>query len=245
MIISDTFSSYRHTIACLPPILTLSKEQLLIESLLLKRIAPLELYYAPHNDVIFEQARLMVVGLTPGFHQMQLALAEAQAAIQAGDSDEQACIRAKRSARFAGAMRKHLIAMLDQLKLNEWLGVDSCSTMFEQSVDWMNSTSVLPYPAFLRNKNYNGSQPNLLKHEELRSYALNHMKKQLELLPRIPIIPLGKSVEGIMRLLASQHALDKRYVLWGFPHPSGANGHRHKQFTELEHQMKEQIAGWK
>jgi len=245
MIISDAFSSYRRTIASLPPILTLSKEKLLIEELLLTRIAPLELYYAPHNDVIFEQAKLMIVGLTPGFHQMQLALAEAQLAIVEGGSDEEACIRAKRSARFAGAMRKNLITMLDQLKLNEWLELESCLTLFEHHVDWLNSTSVLPYPAFLHQKNYTGSQPNLLKHEQLRSYAVQHMKKQLELLPHIPIIPLGKSVEGILRLLASQQALDERYVLWGFPHPSGANGHRHKQFIEEEERMKEQIKSWK
>lgn len=254
MIISDTFSAYRHTIASLPPILTLTKEELFIDKLLLKRIDPLELYYAPHNDVIFEQARLMIVGLTPGFHQMQIALAEAQAAIQEGDSDEHACLRAKRSARFAGAMRKHLISMLDELKLHEWLGLDSCLTLFEHKVDWLNSTSVIPYPAFLHQKNYTGSQPNLLKHEQLCSYAVNHMKHQLQMLsrmkrqpatmPHIPIIPLGKGVEGILQLLASERVVDEKYVLWGFPHPSGANGHRHKQFLTHRQQMIQQIASW-
>lgn len=244
MIISHTFSTYRHTIASLPPILSLTREELLVEDLMLTRIAPLDLYYAPHNDVIFEHARLMIVGLTPGFHQMQIALSEAQAAIQAGLSDEEACIRAKRSARFAGAMRHHLIDMLDQLNLHEKLGIDSCFTLFDQHIDWLNSTSVLPYPAFLQHKNYTGSQPNLLKHEQLSRYALSHMAKQLELLPGIPVIPLGKSVEGILRMLVAQHTLDERNVLWGFPHPSGANGHRHRQFSEQKQQMIQRVASW-
>lgn len=235
---------YRDIIASMPPIMELKKEELLIDALHVQSLAPLELYYAPHNDVVFQDARLVIAGLTPGFQQMQLALAEAQAAIQAGESDAAACYRAKRKARFAGPMRSNLIAMLDQLGVHKWLELDSSSSLFNEQAHLLNTTSIIPYPAFYKGRNYSGSQPSLLKHQPLCSYVQAHMRRQLQLLPNVPIIPLGRSVEGMMRLLVEQGLLAEELVLWGFPHPSGANGHRHQQFAEMRHSMSRQVEKW-
>ncbi|MFC6334057.1 hypothetical protein ACFP56_15625 [Paenibacillus septentrionalis] len=242
--IGKGFIRFRDIIERMPPIKSLTKEQLLTEDLLMERIEPLDIYYAPHNEVIMEHAKLMIVGLTPGFHQMKLALAEAQAAILEGDSDEQACMRAKQTARFAGVMRVNLITMLDQLGIDNWLGLNSCEDLFAQHAYWLNSTSVIPYPAFLHGRNYTGSQPHLLKHKMLTAYAKLHMHDQLEKVPSIPVIPLGKQVEGLLRLLVEDQVIDQQRILWGFPHPSGANGHRLRQFAEHLPSMSRQVTEW-
>lgn len=235
---------YREVIAGLPPVMTLKKDELLIKELHVQSLTPLELYYAPHNEVAFEEAKLLIVSLTPGFQQMQLALAEAQSAIWAGADDREACCRAKHKARFAGAMRQNLISMLDQLHIQHLLRLGSCADLFAGQAHLLNSTAIIPYPAFYNGRNYSGSQPDLLKSAPLCSYVVAHMKRQVKLLPHAPIIPLGRSVEDMMKLLVKQGIISESKVLWGFPHPSGANGHRHQQFANKQADMTAIIKRW-
>ncbi|WP_409276055.1 hypothetical protein V1499_10680 [Neobacillus sp. SCS-31] len=35
--------------------------------------------------------------------------------------------------------------------------------------------------------------------------------------------------------------LDSRHLVAGFPHPSGSNGHRHRQFAENKEKMRQEI----
>ena len=46
------------------------------------------------------------------------------------------------------------------------------------------------------------------------------------------IIPLGKSVDDILKDMCNRNILNHTNILFGFPHTSGANGHRRKQFEE-------------
>lgn len=46
------------------------------------------------------------------------------------------------------------------------------------------------------------------------------------------IISLGKTVEEVLEFMISEGFIKKEQCLLGFPHPSGANGHRKKQFDE-------------
>lgn len=46
------------------------------------------------------------------------------------------------------------------------------------------------------------------------------------------IIPLGKAVEEVLEFMIGEGIIKKEHCLLGFPHPSGANGHRKKQFDE-------------
>jgi hypothetical protein len=38
------------------------------------------------------------------------------------------------------------------------------------------------------------------------------------------LLPLGRAAEGCLRLLVDSGQLDQSRCLFGFPHPSGANG---------------------
>ena len=55
------------------------------------------------------------------------------------------------------------------------------------------------------------------------------------------IIPLGKAVEEVLEQMISDNIIKKEQCLLGFPHPSGANGHRKKQFAENKEKLEDII----
>ena len=65
--------------------------------------------------------------------------------------------------------------------------------------------------------------------------------KEIGILSDALIIPLGKSVEEILKILISENVITEEQCLLGFPHPSGANGHRRKQFALNKRQLQEKI----
>ena len=44
-----------------------TKDELLISELLIEKQNDLEIYYAPHNEYLNPNAKLFIVGITPGF----------------------------------------------------------------------------------------------------------------------------------------------------------------------------------
>jgi hypothetical protein len=86
-------------------------------------------------------------------------------------------------------------------------------------------------------QNYNGHQPSITKNEFLYQFVLESFLPELEQLKHPLIIPLGKSVEAVLHQLLDEHRIDNGKILWGFPHPSGANGSRVKQFLHTKASM--------
>lgn len=237
MLLSNYLHQYKSAILSLPKGTVLTKEDLQVDKLLMERNGKVEMYYAPHNEYINPSAKMIIIGLTPGFTQMGLAIQEAIIGLEAGLPDEEVCRTAKEAARFAGSMRNTLIHMLDTLKLHQHLNLTSCEELFQQQQTILHTSSLLRFPVFVDKKNYSGTQPKLLSNSFLRAQALSSLREELNILSRALIIPLGKTVESILQLLVSAGELDKQRCLWGFPHPSGANGHRYKQFASHQEQM--------
>ncbi|OME05582.1 hypothetical protein BSK54_00690 [Paenibacillus odorifer] len=236
MLLSTYLQQYKSAILSLPKGTVLTKQDLQVDKLLMERNGKVEMYYAPHNEYINPSAKVIIIGLTPGFTQMGIAIQEAIISLEAGLSDEEVCRTAKEAARFAGSMRNTLIHMLDTLKLHQHLNLTSCEELFQQQTI-LHTSSLLRFPVFVDKKNYSGAQPKLLSNSFLRAQALSSLREELNILSRALIIPLGKTVESILQLLVSAGELDKQRCLWGFPHPSGANGHRYKQFASQQEQM--------
>ncbi|THF82211.1 hypothetical protein [Cohnella fermenti] len=283
MLISRHLRSYAEAIRELPEGIEWTRESLLTDSFLMERHGELAMYYAPHNEYANPSARIVLVGLTPGWTQMRIAIREARGALAEGLGDEAVCRRAKEAARFAGTMRAHLIAMLDELGLHRHLGLRSSGALFrerdglpflrgvseaglaaipvERSSDGlgegsaegmmvgsadgphlMHSTSALRFPVFARGRNYGGSRPGLLASPFLREAALGSLRDELGMLEAALVIPLGRTVEQALRILAEEGSVDDARCLWGFPHPSGANGHRRKQFDAQRDRMERKLA---
>lgn len=239
MMVGSGIGSYRSAILGLREGGDWGKEDLLTPAFLMRQEGDVEIYYAPHNEVVNTEAQLVIVGITPGWTQMKLAYQAARAGLEAGLSDMEVCLRAKEEARFAGTMREHLIQMLDQIGLAEGLHISSCRELFQQQSQILHTTSLLRYPVFVNHQNYTGSRPNLLTASWLREQAQAYIVKELQLMGRRKlIIPLGKTVERLLAVLEEEGRLDGGQVLKGFPHPSGANGHRKIQFHAHEEQMR-------
>jgi hypothetical protein len=67
---------------------------------------------------------------------------------------------AKAFASFSGPLRNNLVAMLDFIGLNSWLGLQSCATLWLGDNYLVHFTSALRFPVFVDGQNYSG-QPSI------------------------------------------------------------------------------------
>jgi len=218
-----------------------NKNDILNEKFLLESKDKMKIYYAPHNEIINKKAKIFIVGITPGWTQTDIAYKTANKGLINNLEYEKIKMECKKNSRFAGSMRKNLVEMLDELKLNKKLYINSCVELFENRDDLLHTTSIIPYPVFIDNKNYTGSNPKILDDELLYSYTKEYFYKEVEEMKDTLIIPLGKSVGEVLKFMIEENLIKKEQCLLGFPHPSGANGHRKRQFAENKEQLLEKI----
>ncbi len=214
-----------------------AKEEILIEDFLIEKENSIEIYYAPHNEHINTNAKIFIVGITPGFEQMSTSISTARKCIEENMKIENIRYECKRAGRFSGSLRKNIISMLDTIKLNEGLNIKSCGELFEDKDYLLHTTSLIPYSVFVKGKNYTGHTPKLIKSEILMKYIYENFIDDLNKLNDVLIIPLGKAVEEVLDKLVEQSLVKEENILKGFPHPSGANGHRLIQLEENKENM--------
>jgi hypothetical protein len=234
------FKEYKTLISSLSPSLetsTLKSEKFLVDKDEMKN---LEIYYAPF-EYINERAKIVIVGITPGLHQMKQSYSTVIRLKDEVMDDEEILHEVKKNSSFEGPMRKNLIAMLDELELHHYLGLNSTSELFSTASHLVQTTSVIKYPVFYKGKNYNGSTPNILRTDLLKKYIINTFAAEIIKLERPLIIPLGVNVSKVLTYLTTNNYLNSDAILYGFPHTSGGNGHRHKQFAENKEDMKRKI----
>jgi hypothetical protein len=234
------FDDFAERLAALPPIR--SQSDVLRSELILAQQGPLTVRYCPF-DHVNPKAKVVIVGITPGLTQMFLSCQAAQQALSEGLSADQVLERARAVGAFAGSMRTNLIAMLDGIGVHEALGITSTSQLFGDRADLLHSTSALLYPVFWRGKNYGGS-PNPLTFPILKAFADQVLTTELAMVPDAFVIPLGRAVSTLVRAEADRGALTPERCLFDFPHPSGANGHRVRQFAAKRDAMTAHVARW-
>lgn len=234
------FGQYKELIQSLTA--SYSEESLIREDFLLERDdkKKLEVYYAPF-EYVNDEAKVVIVGITPGLHQMKRSYSTVIDAVGTDRDNEEILRQVKNNSSFEGAMRKNLVKMLDEIGLNGHLGLTSSLELFELASHMVHTTSVLAYPVFHNGKNYSGSTPNLLKNDILKKYLTENFATEIESLSDALIIPLGVNVSNALNYLADQGLVEPKNILSGFPHPSGSNGHRHKQFAENKVAMAEKL----
>lgn len=126
------FNQYKNLIQSLP--FSLTEESILSEQFLLERDAKkkLELYYAPF-EYVNERAKVVIVGITPGLHQMKKSFSTVINAKNQIDDDEDVLRQIKNNSSFEGPMRKNLVQMLDELDLHKYLGLSSTINLFNEA----------------------------------------------------------------------------------------------------------------
>ncbi|OON95369.1 MAG: hypothetical protein ATN36_08535 [Epulopiscium sp. Nele67-Bin005] len=226
----STLYEYQNILLSLPDKIKYTKDDLLIKDLLLDKKDNLEIYYAPHNEYINTKSKLLIIGITPGFSQMNTAISTAREGLKNNIDIPTIQKMCKDKARFSGTLRTSLINMLDEIELNNILNIKSCSSLFEQENTFIHTTSLIKHPTFVNKNNYNGHSPKLLGNQFLITYIKNNLSNELTNLDQnIPIIPLGTAVESVLAQLAKENFINPYQILIGFPHPSGANRNRISQ----------------
>ena len=217
-----------------------TRDELLIDDFLVDKKDNIEIYYAPHNEYINPKARVFVVGITPGFLQMSMAIAAARKELEVNDDIEDIQYKCKVAGRFSGSLRKNLIAMLDEIELNKALNINSCSSLFDENDYLLHTVSLIPYPVFVKKQNYSGHTPKLIKSDFLMKYVYNNFineLKELDNFEDIILIPLGRAVEEVLDKLSGEKIINENQILKGFPHPSGANVNRMQQLRDNKGEM--------
>lgn len=197
---------------------------LLPDALLLERAGDLAVYYAPF-DYTNPEAKVVILGITPGLTQANNALQGARDALAAGRTDQEALKQAKRTAGFSGKMRPALIKMLDVVGLHQHLGIGTSGELFEGRADWLQTASSITFPTFHKDKDYNGT-PDMTRQPVLTRLLTSHLVPIVETLRHAVFIPLGPKPLSALDWIAQHHGLKPARVLRGMPHPSGANAER-------------------
>ena len=203
------------------------------EALCIYKDPIIQVWFAPIAPMN-KEAKIAIYGITPGWSQMK-AIYKSEINRRNGRKRNSSKIA------FAGTMRKNLVEMMDQIKIPEALGCVSSNDLFTTKL--LHSSSVLKYPVFKKTKNYTGSSPSPLKHPYLKNMLDSVLGPELQALSNCLIIPLGKAANEAIDY--SSHFVNPTCsILRGFPHPSGANGHRKKQFEERKQNLLYEVEKW-
>ena len=189
----------------------------------LARDADLDVYYAPFDHIAAE-AKIVLVGITPGRVQAIEAISVARRELLAGSDAKLAASRAKVAASFAGPMRTNLVNLLDAVGVAERLGIGSTASLWAGDAHLVHFTSALRYPVFARGKNFAGA--GITSNPFLRAQVEAYFGAECRTLPKALFVPLGTAVEQACDLMIAKGVLSTSQVLRGLPHPSGANAER-------------------
>ena len=240
---ASLFATFAPQIAALPPDARLTREQLQSPEFLLHRAGRLAIYYAPF-DYVNPTARVVLVGITPGFRQMEIALRTSRDLLLAGESDAAICARVKYQASFAGPIRRFLLAMLDAIGIPRALGIPASAALYAERADLLQTSAVVRHPVFIGGADWTGHTPPVRGNPLLRRYLWEVMLPELRAVPDALILSLGKCASDALDTLVAAESLDPARCLIGLPHPSGANGHRHAQFAQVREAATAQVAAW-
>jgi hypothetical protein len=216
-----------------------TREAVLSDEFVLARKDATQVTYAPIH-YLNENAKVVILGITPGWAQAEIIFRTVGEALTQGKSKEDACRAAKYAASFAGAMRSNLVAMLDDLGLSRIFSLESSADLFAGRVELLDTGSVLMYPVFNAGQNYTGHTPKLEPRSWLWQFT-DRVQRQLSQYRDALVVPLGKAAESVASRLCDP---DSVTVLRGFPHPSGANGHRKTQFASHREAMARTVEEW-
>ena len=173
------------------------------DGFLLARAGNVKTHYIPF-DYVNRAARLVLVGISPGFVQWKNAVREARRLLAQGAADDEVLRAAKYTGAFSGAIRPNLVALLDHVGLRRWLGIAGCASLFGEHAHLMHVTAVLRHPVFVNEKNYNGASPNMVTTPLLQAQLLDYFAAEAAALPDALYVPLGPKVGLALDWLAAR-----------------------------------------
>ena len=203
------------------------------DAFLLNETPKLREYYTPF-DFVNENAKLCIVGITPGKTQLKKGLQEAKRLLLAKPyaSDEDILKEVKPFGAFSGGLRTWLIRILNRIGIPEVLGLSDSSDLFNKQDMPVHFTSALNNCLFIRNgntwKDYNNSVFSFDgKDIDLLDTSINNgLLKEVELLKKCIFLPIGVPCNEIFRLFVQEKVIDENRVIFDCIHASGSQSSR-------------------
>ncbi len=173
-------------------------------------------------DYVNRDARLAIVGVTPGPTQAMLSYKAVLSANAKGEDPEVTLARTKAASSFRGkVIEPNLKSLLEHSGVSERVGIDNIDNLWLNEAYKVHFTSTIRYPTFLNGQLYN-NQIDSLKHPELNRYVETYLAEELSALPTSTlIVALGSKGPKIVRHAAKIAGVDHKRVV-ALPHPSGS-----------------------
>lgn len=201
--------------------------------------------YAPFDGAWNADAKVVLLGLTPGLTQALAANAVTLEYIRVYGTvnwHDLSLWRRERVA-FKGTMKLNLVRMLDAVRLHEHMNVKSTGALFESTCALAQMASALRYPVFRGDRNYSGGR-SIVRAPFLRNMLDRLLAHELASVPDALVIPFGPSVELALDYLAHRGLFSTHRMIRGFPHPSGANPRRPSVFASNRNSIAVQLEQW-
>ena len=192
---------------------------------LLAKEAPYEIFYIPFEHVN-RRARLVIVGITPGMNQLEMAYAEAQRLLQLGTSHAGVLEAVKTIAAFGGeAMRPNLLRMLRHFNFAKMLGISDEAELWDGASALLHSTSVVPHAAFKNGKMFSGSFDEIIKVGVLgRRFEIDFIPTLSEMADDALYVALGKTPYDALKHCVGLGVIKESQLLGAMAHPSRSGG---------------------
>jgi hypothetical protein len=186
-------------------------------------------FYVPFEYVNCD-ARLVLVGITPGPKQRKCSYDVAQRLLSNPAPDADILREIKRSCAFVG-MRDRINDMLDHFGIPRCVGVASASLLWDSGFKHFSPTSIVPNATFKGEKYFNGPFSAVLETALLRGQFEEVFIPSIRNLSKEALyIGMGPVVDEALRWCASRGILSDRQILGYLPHASGSSGSQFSYF---------------
>jgi hypothetical protein len=189
------------------------------------RSGAFELQYIPFEHVNSD-ARLVIVGITPGQNQLSLSYGTAQRLLNDGRSQDEILSECKKAAAFGGpSMRPNLVKMLKHFGFDEILRIPDVETLWSTNAHLLHSTSVVPHAAFKSGRMFAGSFSEVMASPLLKECFMDCFVPSVgEIHSEAMFVGLGPCPQDALDWCVLNGHLAKEKVLGSFCHPSGSGG---------------------
>jgi hypothetical protein len=183
------------------------------------------LEYMPFDHVNTD-AKLVIVGITPGPTQRDDAYDETRKLLGRGLPDEEIVRGVKKYAAFGGpSMRPNLERMIDALGIMALLGGGRAAELWQGRAHLLHATSVVPHAAFVGRKPFAGSFEEIQRIGLLRRCFERDFLPTLSRLRRdVHYVGLGPTPAAALSFAADNGIIDASRILGWLAHPSSQGG---------------------
>jgi hypothetical protein len=184
-----------------------------------------ELQYTPF-EYVNRDAKLVIVGITPGNTQLELAYQTAQKLLKVERPEAEVLVEIKKTGAFGGpSMKPNLLKMLRHFRFEALLGINDVESLWGSNAALLHSTSVVPHAAFKSAKMFAGRFDEVMASPLLRECFMDcFVPSAREMAREALFVGLGPCPQSALEWCVEKRHLRREQVLGAFCHPSRAGG---------------------